>query len=119
MLLFKIDTIVLDGTPLAFEDGSGMLSGAARFENEIVPSASGEDGARRRRVPTTLRARLQFANTTDVDRLAATSDVQITARDSQSGRRALLTKCMFGSMGEIGGGAVDVTFNVLAPIQWL
>lgn len=118
-LLFHVDAIVVDGKPIAFEDGSAMLTGAARFENEMVPSASGNDFARRRRVPTTLRVRLQFNNAVDPAALAATSGVQITARDSQSGRRAMLPNCMFGSLGDLGGGAVDVTYLVLSPIEWL
>lgn len=118
-LLFHVDTIVVDGKPIAFEDGSAMLTGAARFENEMVPSASGNDFARRRRVPTTLRIRLQFNNVVDPAALASTSGVQITARDSKSGRRAMLPNCMFGSLGDLGGGAVDVTYLVLSPIQWL
>lgn len=116
--LFKIDVIVADGQPIAFEDGSGTLSGAARFENEVVPSASGDDFNRRKRVPTLFKARIQFGPTSDPANFAAMQEVQITARDTQSRRRALMTKCSFGSMGEIGGGAVDVTWNVLAPIQW-
>lgn len=118
-LLFHVDAIVVDGKPIAFEDGSAMLTGAARFENDMVPSASGNDFAKRRRVPTTLRIRLQFNNAVDPAALAATSGVQITARDSQSGRRAMLPNCMFGSLGDLGGGAVDVTYLVLSPIEWL
>lgn len=118
-LLFTIDTIVVDGKPIAFEAQSAMLSGAARYNNDVVPSASGDDAAKRVRVPTLLKVRLQFTNTVDPAQLAGISGVQITARDTQSGRRALMQNCMFGSLGDIGGGAVDVTFNILAPIQWL
>jgi hypothetical protein len=28
-------------------------------------------------------------------------------------------KCSFASMGRVGDGAVDISFNVLEPIQWL
>lgn len=118
-LLFHIDTIVVDGKPIAFEDGTGMLSGAARYENTVVPSASGADYASRKRVPTLFKMKIQFSNTVDVPQLAGTSGVQITGRDSQSGRRALMPNCIFGTMGDLGGGSVDVTFNVLSPIQWL
>lgn len=117
--LFHIDTIVVDGQAVAFEDGTGMLTGAHRYEHDTVVSASGDDFARRRRVPTTLRLRLQFTGEQSPERLAAVADVQITARDSQTGRRALLTKCRFNTMGDLGGGAVDVTYGVLAPVQWL
>ena len=118
-LLFHIDTIVVDGKPVAFEDGSGMLSGVARYENTVVPSASGDDFASRKRVPTILKFKLQFSNSIDPVLLASNSGVQITGRDTQSGRRALLNKCMFGSLGDVGAGSVDLTYLVLAPIQWL
>lgn len=117
--LFRIETIVVDGKPIAFEDGSATLSGAARFENELVPSASGNDFSKRKRVGTMLKVKLQFNNAVDPAVLAATAGVQITARDSQSGRRALMNNCMFGSLGELGVGSVDITYNVLSPIQWL
>lgn len=118
-LLFKIDTIIVDGAPIAFEDGSGAIEGAARFTNQVVPSASGDDFNRRTRVPTLFRARIQFNDTVDPATFAAMQGVQIAARDQSSGRRALMPNCSFGEMGSIGGGAVDITFNVLSPIQWL
>jgi hypothetical protein len=118
-LLFHIDTIIVDGKPVAFEDGSGMISGAARYENKIVASASGNDFAARARVPTVLKLKIQFSNAVDPALLASTSGVQVTARDTQSGRRALMNNCMFGSLGDLGGGSVDITYNVLSPIQWL
>lgn len=118
-LLFHVDAVVADGKPVAFEDGSATLSGAHRFENEVVTSAQGQDYARRRRVPTSIRLRMQFNNTVDPDALSKVKDIQITLRDTQSGRRALAQKCVFGSLGEIGGGAVDITYLVLTPIQWL
>ncbi|MBK1613370.1 hypothetical protein CKO44_07790 [Rubrivivax gelatinosus] len=119
LLLFHIDTIVVDGTPMAFEDGSGTLTGAARFENETVLSASGDDYSRRKRIPTLFKVRAQFGKSLDPQTLTSQSEVQITARDTQSGRRALMPKCSFASMGDLGGGAVEVTWAVLAPIQWL
>jgi hypothetical protein len=30
-----------------------------------------------------------------------------------------MPKCSFGEIGEIGGGSVDITFNVLAEPQWI
>ena len=118
--LFNIDAIVAAGVPMAFESGSASLSGAARFEREAVPSATGDDFSRRRRVPTMLRARLQFSNAVSADELAKLDGVQITARDLNSGRRAVMDNCTFASLGELGaGGAVDITFAVLSPIKWL
>ena len=118
-LLCHIDTIVVGGQAVAFEDGSAMLSGAHRFENTTVPSATGNDFAKRARVPTVLKLRVQFSNAVDPAALAGVSGVQITVRDTQSGRRALMQNCAFGSMGELGGGAVDLTYIVLSPVQWL
>lgn len=118
--LFKIDSIVVDGIALAFEDGSGVITGAARFTNEAVPSASGDDFTRRRRVTPTLAANIQFGPGEDPTRYANMRNVQITGRDLESGRRALMPNCTFAELGDIGGGGpVSVKFLVLAPIQWL
>jgi hypothetical protein len=118
--LFQIDTLVIDGAPVAFESGSGVISGVARFETKVVPSASGDDYQSRARVPTLLKAKIQFGPAVNPANYTKMAEVQITGRDSQSGKRALMPKCSFGSMGDVGGGgAVDVVFNVLAPIQWL
>lgn len=118
-LLFHIDTVIVDGAPIAIEDGSGMISGAAGFENDIVVSASGDDFQKRKRVPRLFKTKIQFGPSVDPAKFSALSEIQITARDSVSKRRALMPKCSFGTMGDIGGGSVDITFNVLAPIQWL
>lgn len=117
--LFKIDAVVADGVAIPIADDSATISGAARFENEVAPSASGDDFNKRRRIPTTITFKLQFGATANPDAFAAMKNIQITARDQASGRRALMPNCTFGRMGDIGGGAVDVTFNVLAAIQWL
>lgn len=117
--LFHIDTIVIDGQAVAFEDGSAMLTGLHRYEHTSVVTASGDDFARRNRVPTTLRFRLQFTGEQDPQALATKGDVQITARDTQANRRVTLPKCRLGTMGDIGGGGVDVTYLVLQAPQWL
>lgn len=118
-MLFRVDQIVVDGKPVAFEDGSAMIGGAAGFENEIVVSASGPDFAKRRRVARVLKLNMQFNNAITPSQLASAQGVQITMRDSQSGRRVLASNCQFGAMGDIGGGAVAITYNVLSPLQWL
>lgn len=118
--LLQIDTIVADGIAMPFESGSGSIEGAAGSENTVVPSASGDDFTSRKRVPRMLKLKLQFGNTADPAALAAMKDIQITARDTQSGRRCLMPRCTFASMGAIGGGgSVDITFAVLAAPQWL
>ncbi len=117
--LFHIDTIVVAGQAIAFEDSTATLEGAARFEHAAVVSASGDDYVSRKRVPTTLHCKLQFGNAVNPDDLRKVANAQISARDSVAGRRALLPKCTFASMGTIGSGTVDVSFLVLAPIQWI
>jgi hypothetical protein len=117
--LFKIDTIIADGKVLAFEDASGMLSGAAGFKNDAKLSASGDDYVMRTRVPRLLKAKLQFGPKSDPQELAAMSEVQITMRDALSKRKCIANKCTFGELGDIGGGTVDVTFNILSDLQWL
>lgn len=117
--LFKIDVIVVNGAALAFEDGSGTLSGAAGFENEVVVSASGDDFTRRKRVPRLFKAKIQFGEKAQPSEYAKMTNVQITARDQQSGRRVLMPNCSFGALGDVGAGSVDLTFNVLAEPQWL
>jgi hypothetical protein len=118
-MLFHIDQIVADGKPIAFEDGSGMLSGAARFENEVVASASGDDFNKRKRVPTFFKCKIQFGPAVNPEDYTKMLGIKLTARDAQSGRRAMMPNCSFGQLGDLGGGSVDVTFNVLAAIQWL
>jgi hypothetical protein len=119
-LLFKIDTIVVNGVPLAIEDGTGVLSGAARFQNNVVPSASGPDFNSRKRVPQLLKCNLQFGPGVDPAALPLIDDATIAARDSISGRRALMHQCTFGEMGDVGaGGAVPVTFNIMNGVEWM
>jgi hypothetical protein len=118
-LLFHIDTLTVDGKPIAFEDGSGTIAGAARYQNEVVVSGTGSDFNKRKRVPTFFKCKIQFNNKVDPKLYVGMQGVQISARDRQSGRRALMNKCSFGDMGEVGNGTVDVTFNVLDEIQWL
>ncbi|OYZ76091.1 MULTISPECIES: hypothetical protein [unclassified Polaromonas] len=118
-MLLHVDVIVADGKPLAFEDGTGILSGAARVKNETVLSASGDDFTKRGRVATMFKMKLQFGQNDVPTNFSKMQGVQITARDSQSGKRVLMPKCTFAELGDIGGGSVDVSFNVLAEPQWL
>ena len=119
-ILFHIDEFVIDGAPSTMEDGTATITGAARYENTVVPTAGdGDDFQSRKRVATTARFKLQFGKAQKVSDYTKITDAQISCRDKVTGKRALMPRCAFGSMGEIGGGSVDVTFNVLAPIQWL
>lgn len=118
-MLLHIDTVVADGQILAFEDGSGVLSGAAGKKNDIVLSATGDDFTKRSRVGRMLKAKLQFGSNDIPSNFANMTGVQISARDSQNNRRVLLTKCTFESLGDIGNGSVDIGWHILSEPQWL
>lgn len=117
--LFKIDTIVADGQVLAFEDATGTVSGAAGFENKNTLSASGDDYVVRTRVARVLKAKLQWGAELDPQRFSRMSGVQITMRDTVSQRKCIANNCSFGSLGDIGAGTVEVSFNLLSELQWL
>jgi len=119
-MLFHVDAITVDGAPVAFEDGTGVLTGAARWENTVVPTAgSGDDFASRKRVATIFKLKLQFGQGQAPTDFSTVTDARVTATDQVTGRRVMLPRCGFGSMGEIGAGSVEVTFNVLSAPQWL
>ena len=117
--LFQIDTIIVAGQALDFEDSSAKIEGGAGFEYEIVPSASGDDAEKRKRVPRTMQAKLNFSADIDPNSFSKMRGVQIAMRDSATGRKCVAPNCGFAKMGEIGGGTVEVTFNLLSPLQWL
>ena len=117
--LLHFDQVVARGIGLNTVDGSVVGSGFAGYENTAVPSSMGDDFSKRARVPRSLRMQVQFGPDMSPDDLRSIRDEQITARDSQSGRRVLMNRCTFASMGDLGAGPVDVTFLVLSEPQWL
>lgn len=117
--LFHIDTIVVDGQPLEFEDSTGVISGAAGFKNDAKLSSQGDDYTMRSRVPRMLRAKLQWSAKSDPKTYAKMSGVQIAMRDAFTGRKCLAPKATFGELGDIGGGTVDITFILNSDLQWL
>lgn len=117
--LLHFDQVVVRGVALNIVDGSVVGSGFAGYENTAVPSGSGDDFSKRARISRSLRMQVQFGPDMSPDDLRGVRDEQITARDSESGRRVLMTRCTFASMGDVGAGPVDVSFLVLAEPQWL
>jgi hypothetical protein len=117
--LFKIDTIVADDKILAFEDATGVLSGAAGYKNEAKLSASGDDFVMRTRVPRILKCKLQWGTQRDPREFTSMSEVRITMRDQVSKRKCIATKCTFQELGDIGAGTVDVSFILQSDLQWL
>jgi hypothetical protein len=118
--LFHIDVIVADGVTLDFEDSTGTISGAAGYENSpVLGAGDNDDSVTRKRVPRTLRMKLMWSSTTDPDALVKMRNAQISMRDAVTGRKCLANRSCFASLGDIGGGSVDVTFNLLSKLQWL
>lgn len=116
---FKVDTITVDGIAYGIEDGSATVEGVARFTTEPIAAASGSDGVRRRRVPTTINMRLLLGPKVSIDDIKKISNAQIVLKDQFGPRRLICNKCVFGSIGRVGDGPVDVVFNVLDEPQWL
>lgn len=117
--LFQVDDIIVDGVAIAFESGTAELEGIAGYEHEVVPSATGDDFTKYKRVGRTLKAKIQFGPTTTPEMFANISEAQISLRQRATSRRAIALKCSFGKMGTVGTGSVEVTFNMLSPLQWL
>lgn len=116
---FKIDTIVVAGNAVSFEDSSGMIEGATGFENETVLAASGDDSTLRKRKARVLKAKLSTRQGFDPMVLAGVEDMQIAMRDSNTDRKCLANVCTFKSLGDVGNGACEVQFNLLSALQWL
>lgn len=117
--LFKIDVLMVDAKALAFEDATATVSGVAGFENDTKLSASGDDYVLRKRIERVLTAKIQFGTTVNPADFAKMSGVQITMRDSFSGRKCLANNCVFKSFGEVGAGSAELKFNLLSDLQWL
>lgn len=116
---FKIDTIVLNGQVVTFEDSSGMISGVTGFENEPVLAASGDDSTKRKRVERVLKAKLSTRAGFDAKGLGDMKDIQIAMRDSLSNRKCLANVCTFKKLGDVGNGTAEVEFLLLTDLQWL
>lgn len=117
--LFVPDSLTINGDPLPIEQGSARIEGLARFENEVVPAGSGMDYTKRKRVPTQIKAKVLLGPGVDPSTLADACGAQIVLTDNHTKRRCRAGNCNFASMGEVGDGSVDVTWNVLTPPQWL
>lgn len=117
--LFKADSITVAGQALAFEDGSATISGLARVRATVVPSASGPDFETYAREATQINLRLQFGPGVSVEDLKNIKDARVVLKDSNGPRRFLAPRCSFAGLGTVGSGPVDLTLNVLEPIQSL
>lgn len=119
--LFKIDVLVVKGKPIGVEDSSVMIRGASGYENTVVPNSNvnGADGLKRTRVTRQIVAKILFKPGVNVADLVDVKADMITCKDAVSGRRVMANNCAFGTIGDIGNGAVDIVYNVLEPYQWL
>ena len=117
--IFRIDTIMVDGDTIRFEDGTGTIEGAAGFETEAVLAATGDDATMRKRVARILKCKILFVDATTPEQFSKVCDAQIVMTNTHTGKRVRAGKCRFKSLGEIGGGSVELEFNVLSALQWL
>lgn len=117
--LFRVDSITVNGQALAIVDSSASITGVAGFSSTPVVSASGPDFESHAREPRTITAQIQFGPKVNPDDLTKIQGARIVLKDTKGPRRCLATNCSFGRMGNVGGGPVDITFNVLEPYQWL
>ncbi len=116
--IYKIDSITVDGSVLAIEEGSATLMNATGVEREGKPSASGPDFYITKQVERSIKAKVQFGTGVDPVSLNVTN-AQIVLTNVHTNRRARCTGCATKSVGEIGNGAVDVEYIITEQIQWL
>lgn len=114
-----IDTIIINGVPLAIEASTARIEGAAGFEREGQPSGTGKDFTKRKRVSRIIKAKIQFGPGTDPNEIAGAMGVQLAGKDIQTNRRVVADDCDFSKMGEIGDGSVDVEWIACSPLKWL
>ncbi len=118
--IFHVDTIVADGKTLPFESASASIEGAAGIEYTVVPAASGDDAATRKRVARMLHLKLMFGtDSVQPTDFVKMKSVQIAMRDSVTGKKCICANAGFGKLGAIGSGSADITFNLLSDLQWM
>lgn len=117
--LFNVDSLTVDGQALAIVSSSARISGVMGYASQSVPSATGPDFEQHSRVPRSITAQIQFGRSVNPDDLRKIKGARIVLKDTQGPRRCLAPNCSVASLGDVGGGPVDITFNVLEPYQWL
>ncbi len=117
--LFRVDTMTADGEVIDIEDSTVTIEGAAGFETEAVLGATGNDATTRKRVARVIKGKLFFKLGTTPEKFSKWCNVQVVLSNLHTGQRVRAGKCRFASLGEIGGGSVDFSLNVLQPLQWL
>lgn len=117
--LFRGDSLTVAGDALAVVDGSIQINGVGSYTSTVVPSASGPDFESHARVPRTITCQIQFGPKVNPEDITKILNKRIVVKDSKGPRRCVAPNCSFGSMGTVGTGPTDVTFNVLEPYQWL
>lgn len=117
--LFKVTSITVDGVSLPIVDSSVRITGVAGFAATSVPSGQGPDYETFAREGRQIRGQIQFGPAVNPDDIKKIKNARIVCKDEHGPRRCLAPNCSFGSMGEVGGGPVDIAFNALEEYQWL
>lgn len=113
---FQVDEIKINGVPVAFDDGSGLVKNYIGYTNEEVPSALGDNSYKRKRVTPTLEFKQQTAKDFDLP----AGECEITFRDIAKDKRGRVSKAVIQNAGDVGGGdSAGVSYWLLSKIQWL
>lgn len=113
---FQVDDIKINGVPVAFDDGSGLVKNYLGYTNEAVPSAQSDHSYKRKRVTPTLEFKQQTSKNFDVPE----GECEISFRDIDKNKRGRVSKAVIENAGDVGGGdSATVSFLLLSKIQWL
>lgn len=119
-LLYVIDEIMINGVLENTEQGSIELINPSGWENEAVASSTGDHGTKRKRVPTSIKFKRMTDGSYKPDQYTSLDSVQVSFRDTKTGRRGRVDKATYGKHGNLGNGdspEIELIFN--NAIQWL
>ena len=117
--IYIIDSLSINGEPLAIEQGSASIENWLGFELEALPAASGPSFSKRKKVTPMIKAKLMFGATTDPEALKAVCCDQIVLTQFSTGKRVRVLRASIAKAGAIGTGVVDVDFLCHTEPQWV
>lgn len=116
--LFDELEIQVDSLTIQTETGGVTLEGSLGWEGEATAATSGPHNLTGKRVVPKVKAKALFNQNLTIAQVKGWTDVRLTLKKSWgTERRVLCHNCSVATLGELGGGAVDVEFNVLGEIQ--
>lgn len=110
--------IQVDGLTIQTETGGVTLEGALGWEGDAVAATSGPHNLTGKRIVPKVKAKALFNQNLTIEQIRGWTDVRLTLSKSWgTERRVLCHNCSVATLGELGGGAVDVEFHVAGEIQ--